>query len=211
MMLKEDNITIGEPHTHVDDDEVEDLVVKAKETSLSESKHIPIFDEENFQEEERLKILKEKELIDQLLNGGTLLGTFNQVEVVTKEGEPTVITTDEEETKFLFGKGTLVGTKNQVDDDKFAVVNVAVESKEELETVNTLKVFDKELKLIEECLEKIKYDEKYQNNFVYDHVYDVDKFFKFANHERCIQPKVAEEEKGGEEEEEEKSRQLNAS
>ena len=146
--------------------------------------------------------MKEKELIDQLLNGGILLCTINQVKVVTEEGKPTIITTYEEETKLLFGKGTLLGTTKQVDDDKFAVVNIVVEVEEALEAVNTLKVFDEELKLIEEWLKKPKYDEKYQNNFVYDHVYDVDKFFKYANPKRHIQPKVAKKEKGEEEEEE---------
>ena len=80
--------------------------------------------------------------------------------------------------------------------------STTMEVEEELEAVNTLKVFDEELKLIEEWLKKPKYDEKYQNNFVYDHVYGVDKFFKYANPKRHIQPKVAKKEKGEEEEEE---------
>ena len=39
--------------------------------------------------------MKEEELIDQLMNGSEItLGTRNQVEVVNKEGEPTIITID---------------------------------------------------------------------------------------------------------------------
>ena len=51
-----------------------------------------------------------------------------------------------------------------MDHDKYTTVNIAMEVEEELQPVNTLKVFDEELKLIEEWLEKPKCDEKYQNN-----------------------------------------------
>jgi hypothetical protein len=111
----------GEPHTHVDDDEdeneVEDPSLKAKEVCISEGEHIQMYGSE------------------------ILFDTRNQVEVVA-EGEPVVLTIDEQETKKEEGFIIEEETKDDAEN---------VEEKGlQIEKTN----FDHGLQLIEEWIAK---------------------------------------------------------
>ena len=108
----------GEPHTHVDDDEDEYDVGPTLQAE------------------------------DALVSQTEHTQKFDQ-EVISKEEWLQILKEKEVIDKLLFGKGTLLGTTNQVDDEKFAIVNIAVvEAEEELEVIDTLKVFEEELQLI---------------------------------------------------------------
>lgn len=72
----------------MDDDgeefEANDPAIEAENALVCQVEHT--FDKQVFEEEEWLQILKEKEVIDELLNGNEIpLGTSNQVEVVAQK------------------------------------------------------------------------------------------------------------------------------
>lgn len=80
--------------------------------------------------------MKERKVLDDLLNGGILPGTVNQVEIAAKEEDPTLITA-EEETEEEVGLFIEEGAK-------------VVEEKEEEHSDAVKMNFDAKLEFLEE-------------------------------------------------------------
>jgi hypothetical protein len=121
------------------------------------------FDEENCSEEEWLQIMKEKSVIDDLLNGKeTLLGTISQVEV--KQEDPTCFIAKEydeeegltEEDEFVDKEHVVlhsVKVPDNVDEElKFIEKSYCDECTQTID-------YDAEIKFIEKWINKPDYDE----------------------------------------------------